>query len=605
VPRTRRIVRGKLAAQTVSNGLIASARNLTMRSGAPTKPKKIKASEWHPRAWVAYDLIEVYHYGVQWVGNTMSRAELYVAEDGKKTTNEDAIDCLNRFYGGPNQHGEFLRQAGIHMTVAGDGYIFGEGAMSRDPEGDDVDWMVIAALKVKNTASGGYKIEGEEVDETHSLVIRFWRPHPISPDEPDSPTRPLLPVLFQLNRLTQYTDAQLSARITNNGIMLFPSSMAFPKPVETPEGQTAEQAGLMAWMQEFAKTMGAAIEDPSSAAARVPSALMGEAEDLKEVRLLELWSALDEHAPDMREEAIRRVALGLDMPPEALLGMSEANHWGAWQIDDSLIKSHAEPLLDLLTQALTTDYLRIMLEEQYGWDYEDTLRFTIEADTSAMRLRPNRSREAIELWDRGELNGAALRRETGFDETDGMDEKEKTQWLLYKLAGGSPSPGLVARAARELGIDVDGLEEVEAVEGDDGARGERPLPRSLEKHPKEDPPERPAAALLAVAEAATFHALGRAGNRMKSSGAKITGIPEGVPAVERYQYAQLNRDQLNFVLTDAWSLLDHLTLPDGVDRGKFETALDNYARMLITQREPFDRVVLGRYLTMALRGEAA
>jgi hypothetical protein len=530
----------------------------------------------------------------------MSRASLYIAENGERVENEDAQDCLNRFYGGPDQHGEFLRQAGIHMTVAGDGYIVGEGAMSSTE--DDAVWMVAAACEVKSQADDTYKINGEVIDEEHSLVIRFWRPHPRKPHLPDSPTRPLLPILYQLERLTKYVDAQLDSRLTGNGMMLFPASMAFPVPTEIPDGLTAQQAGLRAWMQDWADQMSVALEKPESAAARVPNGLMGDAQDLKEVRHVTTWSELDEHAPKLREEAIRRVALGLDMPADALLGNltgDGANHWGAWQTDDSLIKSHVEPLLKLLTEALTTDYLRIMLEEQYGWKYEDTLAFTVEADTAEMRLRPNRSKEAFELWDRGEISGTALRREAGFEETDKMDDEEKKSWLLYKLAQGSPSPELVARAAEELGIDIGEV----ATTPDQESRGERPLPRSLEEHPTNEPPERPAAAseaLLASGEAAVQRALERSGNRIKN----IVGrdrLPAGVAAVDLYQYVTLSRQQLNVTMEDAWANLGRLTLPAGVSLEDFETALDNYTRMLISSKEPFNRAVLGKYLGLAIK----
>lgn len=617
MPRSR-IRAGKLAAQTMSNSLIASARNLTMRTGNDYKPRKIKPGEWESIAWHLYRNIEVYHYAVQWVGNTLSRATIFAAENGKITTNAVALDAMNKFFGGPDQHGEFLRQSAIHMTVAGEGYIIQETHNSEDW------WTVAAATKVKNRPDGGIRYCGEDIDDSASLVMRFWRPDPEDPQVSDSPTRPLIPILAQLERLTKYVDAQLDSRLTGNGLMLFPNDMTFPDPTTSTDG-TAQQGGVDAFMAEWAKTMGAALENPGSSAARLPTGMSGPADSLEKMRHLTLWTELDEHAPALRVEAVTRIALGLDIPADALLGGAgggDMNHWSAWQIDDSLIKSHAEPLLALITEALTTDYLRVILEED-GMAYEDTLAFTVEADTIEMRLRPNRSKEAFELWDRGEIGGTALRREAGFAETDAMENDEKKEWLLLKVAQGSPDPRFVAFAAKQLGIEIpdelvlyDEVRQTDSVKEDPAGnptdtpptRGDRPLPRSLKDHPTQDPPVRPSAVadmLLFAAEPALFRALERAGNRLKSTGAKIEGIPSDVKAMDRYQFVTLSREQLNEVLTDAWSNLDRLTLPDGVGLEQFEAALDNYARMMISSRGAYDREVLRKYLTLALARDAA
>jgi hypothetical protein len=40
-------------------------------------------------------------------------------------------------------------------------------------------------------------------------------------------------------------------------------------------------------------------------------------------------------------ECIERIAIGLDMPPEILIGLQDANHWTAWQIDEQTWKATA------------------------------------------------------------------------------------------------------------------------------------------------------------------------------------------------------------------------------------------------------------------------
>lgn len=588
MPRSSRTVRGKLAAEVLANGLIASATNIS----ATTPPegasfKRGKRQEWQTQAWYWYDTIEVFHYGVQWVGNALSRAKLLVTENGKPTTNQVALDALASFFGGADQHGEFFRQAGIHMTVCGEGYIYAE-------EVDDEDaWIVAPAVEVKRIGQTTYKVFDDEVDTGDVLLIRFWRPHPRKPTASDAPTRPLLPILSQIDELTKYVSAQADSRLVGAGILKIPTEVTFPTPVTGADGKTQQVAGVEGFIAELARTMAKAKRDRGSAAAAVPTIIQAPGEHLDKIDHLTFWSELDENAMGLRQEAIRRLALGMDMPPEALLGNGDTNHWSAWQIEDSLIKSHIEPLLELLTRALTTGYLRVLLIES-GMSPEDAATFDMTADTTEMRLRPNRSKEAVELWDRGALSTAALLRENGFDETTDMpDDGERENWLLMKLAQGSPNPEAVEAAARKLGVDLGPL-------GGEPA-GERPLRRSLEDHPVNDPPERrDEAALIAAGEAALFHALTRAGNRIKSTVAKLEGIPREVAAADRYMFVTLTKSQLDFVLEDAWGLLDRLTLPDGVKPENFETALDNYARLLISNRQAYDRATLGRYLAAAL-----
>src|SRR3546814_17159695 len=53
----------------------------------------------------------------------------------------------------------------------------------------------------------------------------------------------------------------------------------------------------------------------------------------------------DEETRELREEAIRRLALGQDAPPELLLGVGNMNHWGAWLVQADTNNTHVEPPL--------------------------------------------------------------------------------------------------------------------------------------------------------------------------------------------------------------------------------------------------------------------
>ncbi|HZX42849.1 MAG TPA: hypothetical protein VFE93_13495, partial [Myxococcaceae bacterium] len=288
---------------------------------------------------------------------------------------------------------------------------------------------------------------------------------------------------------------------------------------------------------------------------------------------------------------IRRFALGMDLPPGQVLGMASnmgtgggtsngVSHWGAWQIEESTIKLHVEPMLDTVCNALTMGYLRPTLA-----DGTESVAAFVTYSTARLRLRPDRSKEAFELYDRGLLSPKALFRENGFALEDMASDDEVTRWLLIKAAGGSTTPEQVQAAMTQLGVDLG------PVTSNQNPRQERPVP-SLEQHPSR--PRTPAeSALVAASEALVFRALERAGNRLRQSVAK----PPGVPAYETHLYVTPSNGQTAKLLDDAWScapmVLDGIGDPEVV-----VPLLDSYCTSLIQGRQPHERNRLRNWLRL-------
>ena len=259
---------------------------------------------------------------------------------------------------------------------------------------------------------------------------------------------------------------------------------------------------------------------------------------------MHFWSPLDEKVIEMRADAVKRTALGIDLPPEVLLGTADVNHWGAWQIEESTIKAHIEPALEVIAAALTRILRKVL----------DDPTILVVFDTSALRLRPNRSKEAMELWDRGEITSEALRRETGFSEADDPEEDERKEWYLRKIASGSASPEMVAEALRLLtGIEMPVV--------DNTMRESRPDP-SLEDGVPPGPPQMSQhdidarrSALEATCDAVVHRALERAGNRLRNS---TTSRPAGVEPDEMHLLVKVRPTNLDELLDGAWSVLPKL-----------------------------------------------
>lgn len=559
------------------NGLVASAVRLTGRANGKSDKKPPRAPAWYARAWEFYDTIGEYRYAVTWVGNLLSRARLEVWEDGEVTTNKDALAALQSLFGGEEGQREMLRQLGTHLTVPGDAYIVGEDM------GDEPDaWQVVAANRItkvggSESSPGVWKVDKETLNDP--LVIRVWRPHPQKANAADSPSRAALPILGEIEGLTKHVNAQISSRLTGAGVFAIPSEITFGTVRGMIQGDSgndtvASNSGVDAFLREFIETVAAATADPSDASARVPIILQGPGEYLDKLKHITFWSELDAQAKDLRDEAIRRLALGMDMPPEILTGTGEMNHWNSWQVEEASIKAHTEPLLQIITTSLSQAYLRPYLEGQ-GMSKEEARAFAFHADTAKIRLRPNRSKEAIELYNLGELSAESMLRENGFDPADAMDDEGRTAWLTKKVAGGSTTPELVAWALSLLGVQVPAASLIVP----ETIPTEAPSDPSLREHPTREIPNIDDAT---AASAVVFRALERAGARLKSK-YKNNLVPgaDSVPNEKVYRYAHITPDMVDDLLVGAWDCLDTLGIKTS------PVTLDRYVRHLLSSNEAF------------------
>jgi hypothetical protein len=69
---------------------------------------------------------------------------------------------------------------------------------------------------------------------------------------------------------------------------------------------------------------------------------------------------------------------------------------------------------------------------------------------SELAIRPDRSENAVVAYDRGEIDGEALRTETGFDEDDAPEGEVLTTQLLKAIVRTQTNPQMVAKAFEAL-----------------------------------------------------------------------------------------------------------------------------------------------------------
>lgn len=434
----------------------AKGRNENAKGGAG------KTAPWQEESWELLDLIGEQRFLAHTLAGRMSQAALYVGkrnpEDSPGTRPDHADepglqDLLNSIGGGIAGRSQLIHRAGVNLFVAGEVWLVGipprlipgtpehEAAHARangilfpilrdgpvEESADDVlslEWRMLSVTEINLDQTGEAKINLEdgsviECDPTDLYMIRIWRPHPRKAWEADSPTRASLPVLRELLGLTQHISAQVDSRLAGAGLLAVSSEADAALKRAAGIDENDPRSPLM---EALTLAMQTAIKDRAAASALVPLAVTVPGDPSKAFHHMSFSTALDKEARQLRDEAIRRLALGQDAPPELLLGTGGMNHWGAWLVREDVVTTHLEPPLSLICDALTTQYLRPMMI-QLGYSPDELEDYVVWYDVAHLISRPNMTQDAKDLHALGALSDPALREALGFDEDEAPEEQ--------------------------------------------------------------------------------------------------------------------------------------------------------------------------------------
>ncbi len=577
---------------------------------------------WQVEAYRHVHICGEARYAVTLFANMAARAELGISEGnalGRKATwvnDGPEVDVLAELCPTVRERKKLIRDFMTHYVIAGECYLIARPRVETDP-GYGLDrlplWEIVGVLELRKMGESWQVRHDNEhfldLDPT-APIIRMWNPDPENRREAWSPMRSLLPTLKEIEWFTAHIFTQVRSRLMSAGVWFLPSNLTFaPPPVDAVEGGAeaiAEMNEAEAFMVSLAASSMSLLDADEVA---FPSVVMADAaalESIDQAKLIKFWSDIDDAAVKSRSDAVRRFALGWDLPPEQVLGASglavtgtsgsagSVNHWGVWANEEQTISAHIEPALDNFVGVLTTAVVRQAV------DYTTKV---VGYDTTSLRLRQDRSKEAMEWYDRGGLKMEVALRENGFDpENDMMDETEFRRWMLTKIAGGSATPEQVNESLRLLGIVLN--VEVSGNTGVGPTKPGRSNPPSLEGHPYEGPPREqhdhspaPYAALMASSEVLVLRALEKAGNRLLNDGKRGRERDRTTPP----HLAHLSNAPLGLV---ADMVFDFDLLPavlgdrSAVEQAKIEGALVRFCRRLYADGDPYTR----DGLIAALRG---
>jgi hypothetical protein len=604
--------------------LVAAAEVITSRGVRVKTPADSRMLDWQERAWDYFDTVGEFRFGVSWLSNTMSRVNLVAASAPKSVGDEPtainlevaedappeeqptgvqrrATELVAMIAGGASGQGQLLGEFGQHLPVAGFGWLVVEPDLE-DPQADTYEtWQVYSQdgvkidkddVSIRRAASGN-----EQWRKAHpnALIVKAWRKHPRRPWEPDAQIRASLAILDQLDLLSAHITATGRSRLAGAGMLAIPSEATFPQPPPK-EGDDDPsddpQDAFDSFVEQLVDTMTVPIKDRDSAAGVVPLVIQIPGEFIDKLKHLTFATPFDSQVIALIQEAVKRLALGMDMPPEVLTGMAGVNHWTAWQVEETAITLHVEPMAEIVCQSLTLGYLKAALEaEQFS--PEEVGSVMVWYDTSDLTAPADKSGNVVMAYDRFQASGKALRRELGLVEDDAPDDDEFKRRILLDVA--KLSPDLVGPMLTRVGI----LEEEIAAATSAIESGARP-PISAPAEPAADvpavdgPPDRQAsAALLMACDGIVYRAMERAGNRLKSAiGRSLEGGPQAVTAIAitalHTKYDPTIYADLDMLLAGSMERVPFIAKQFGLEPDVLEQTMVAYCRALLAAGHEHD-----------------
>lgn len=390
-----------------SRSLIASAAAVDLSMPIWSQYPSVD-STWQQELWRLYHCVPEFAKGANYVGSCCSRCRIYVAEVNDQGEVQREVKPSNpvgklayTVLGGPEKQPELQNLAGTASMVSGEFWT-----IALEVENSD-KWFVLQyneLIRMENFLAYpgadpirqfAYQFGDQryELREGRDLLFRTWSPDPSEYVCAYSPARSLGTTLIELEILSQYILAQARSRLASGGVWPLPKELDFP-------AQDNYPAGVEGFMQRQldAATRNLAPGGFGNASQVVPQMIEAPADIIDKIKEpIVFGSVLSEQASALRGECRQTIANGLDIAPEIITGMGDANHWNGPAIEQSTIDSVIKPIMTRLCNALTTNYL-VPAVKLMG---KDPKKYKFWFDTASLVTRPNRLKETLELYQQG------------------------------------------------------------------------------------------------------------------------------------------------------------------------------------------------------------
>jgi hypothetical protein len=436
--------------------MVASGMRMDAAASSTIRTLSAARQEWQDDAWGYRDMIGELRFGVQFRSRAVARVKFLAAqvmpdEDEPLPLTADkgisvpaplakaAQEELERL---PLSSGfSFLGVLDENFGITGEAWLHGY-----EEDGEE-KWEVHSVSEVRPGADGRITIRpyGEAayrvVDTSREEMLRLWVPHPRYKLLADSPMRSLLNVCEEIVLASQELRVVSRSRVATNGLLLVPDTLTLMTQLRDNPDLVSDDR----FMADLAAVLTAPIANEGEPGQVAPAVIRGPKDELKEVRHLRLDREASSEIIGRIDKGLQRLARGLDIPPEIVSGLGQANHWSAWQIDNSTYRYHIDPAVRIVADSLTEGFLRPALRAR-GFSEQDVKKIQVWYDAGNITENPNRGQDAKDAYDRGAIGFDTLRRALGFNESDAPSDEEVLRMAAFKIGVDTNTAGLLLSA---------------------------------------------------------------------------------------------------------------------------------------------------------------
>lgn len=495
-----------------------------------------KADKWQDQAIEYLDLVGELKFSANLIASVLSRIVVFPAyvtsdslvpsylqnidgvPDQLKIDARQALRLLGTGNGGVSG---LLRDAALNLFITGECYLVQQPAEGTSKE----RWQIrsVKELEIEAGSKGGVFIrprrdtpKDRRIRLPHNAYVgRIWNSHPFYSDEADSSVRGLLELFDELLLLNRAARAVARSKL-NAGIVGIPDTLdaayqadgEYPDPNDPTKTIEISDDEAESFLETLQETLSRPIVDEAAPSSLVPTMFRGTPEDIAAIRHITFERPYDVVMMQRADKVLDRILAGLDIPKEVVAGIADSKYANAVVIEETLYKSHIEPLALLLVDSLTEVFLHPILRHR-GWTEDDLAHVVLWYDPSAITTKPSKAESATEGYNMHLLSGDAWRRAHGFSASDGPTELETGQRLAVERGLLSEAvteallatlmPELMARVREhEIAQSPDGAELMDALNGDTIPEpgSEEPAGDMTEEEPEPSGPAAPGASGL-------------------------------------------------------------------------------------------------------------
>lgn len=385
--------------------------SVTVHDGPAVRLGSVHTRQWQHTAWDFWGRLGELHYPTSQIARLVGKLKWRVFVDGRELNRDpDSFDETDQFLERvtePMEPSEAIRLIALNYQVAGELWYINQG--------QDDGWIVASITEPDLRQMR----ENEQF-----LKLRAMVRDPRDRRFADSPFQAVIGPAEELLTLEALSRSQSRSRLSQAGILLRPNEAEWPE--TNPDGSPANSFG-----EDLERAMTAPIHNEYDPSALVPMDVEVPGETIDQFRHMTFGREYDDKLHERIERATSRIAVGLDIPAELLLGIADLNHWNAWLVQEETYTSHTEPLANQVAELLAEAGQAIGI----GRDIE------VRPDPTDLLARRSTVRDAFDAARLGAVGLPFVREAIGATEEDKpTDEDLAIMQGQQTGGGGQPAP---------------------------------------------------------------------------------------------------------------------------------------------------------------------